>query len=1030
MKLLLTVISLFAASFAFAQNITVTGTVTDAAGGESLLGAYIQVKGTNTGTMADDNGKYTISCASNAVLVFSYIGYDNVEIPVEGKTVVNAALKSANVLNEVIVTSGYGVATKGTFTGAASVVKSDKLQIPVSSFEKALQGNAAGVMSVSNSGQPGAGQSVTIRGIGSIQGGTSPLYVVDGIPIATGNFGNMTQTASTASSDNINALSSLNPNDIETLVVLKDAAATSIYGSRASNGVILITTKRGASGKTQFNLKMSTGFSSRTTKNFNTLNKDEYIDFLTDARANAGFKDGVININGKDINGYIAKTFPVRNAQQDLYNYDWSKDAYNDSAPTYAIDLSARGGNEKTKFFASLSYMDQQGIVKKTDLTRYSGRITVDHKVNDKLSFTAGINLSYNDQQSPMTTSGYYINPVFASLMYAPIDPARITPGSFLYSGGKMIPHYPENGLNIDNTVTYANANFVANQEYDDFSSRTARAISNLGAQWEIIDGLILKGVGGLDYFYLTESDWKDPRPKGNSSSYLRGTSETSVGENLVWNETVTLNYIKTFGDHSMNLMIGQESQGSDYRNVDATKQDFPGRDYHQLSSGATNNAIEGTRYGSNLASFFANGNYNYNNKYFVSASIRRDGSSKLSVDNRWSTFWSVGASWKIAQENFAKDLKWLSSATLRASYGTTGNSSGIGSYAAQGLFGAGSNYNGSAGIYPSQIANPNLGWERSESFNIALDFAFLNGRIGGSIEWYNRDTKDLLLDMPLSFTSGFSKITSNVGAINNKGIELSLNATPIQTKNFSWNVDFNITHNKNKITKLVDDAPIDNSPWRYQVGYDIQTFYTRPWAGVNPADGRPMYYDKNGELIYTTNGYGELRQMGASAAPKFYGGLTTRFNFYGVDLALMFYYTYGGKIYDSSWGNATSLGNRGLYNQHSSVSTDRWRKEGDIVQYPKAYYGYSSAVYGVATDRLIFDGSYIRLRDITVGYTLPKKWLDAIGFTGVRIYGQASNLFTASKFPDADPEVGRSGYYYMGYPNAKTITFGIDLKF
>lgn len=702
--------------------ITVSGIITDATDGSPLPGATVTQKDAKNTVVADLDGKYSIRVPENSTLLVQFLGMQDKEVNVGKSSSLNVALNpDSEMLGEVVVTSGYGVAQRGTFTGAASVVKNEKLQIPVTSFDKALQGNASGVLSVSNSGQPGAGQSVTIRGIGSIQAGTTPLYVVDGIPIATGNYGNMTQTAATESSDNLNALSSLNPNDIESITVLKDASATSIYGSRASNGVILITTKRGAQGKTQFDLKLSTGFSNRTTKNFKTLDKDQYIDYLTESLVNAGYSNATTNVNGVPVNTTIVNTFPVRTDQKDFYAFDWDKYAYNENAPIYTADFSIRGGNEKTQFYTSLSYLNQEGIVTKTGLKRYSGRVNIDHKINTKVKFGVNLNLSYNDQESPMTSSGYYVNPVFASMLYAPIDPGVIQPGSFLYNSktGNFADFYPQNGLNIDNMVTYANANFIANQYYDDFSSRTARAIAGTTVQWNILDELVFKGVAGLDYFYLTETEWKDPRPRGNSASYQKGLSETSVGENLIWNETLTLNYIKSFGKHNVNVMLGQETQGSDYRYVDGSKQDFPGTDLHQISSGSVNYAVYGSRRGFNLASFFATANYNYDSRYFLSASVRRDGSSKLSTDNRWSTFWSVGGSWRLSNESFAKSWNWLTSATLRASYGTTGNSSGIGEYAAQGLYSAGANYNAMPGIYPSQIANPNLSWEISESTNI-----------------------------------------------------------------------------------------------------------------------------------------------------------------------------------------------------------------------------------------------------------------------------------------------------------------------
>jgi TonB-linked SusC/RagA family outer membrane protein len=1015
-----------------AQSKSISGKVFSADDGQPVIGATILVKGTNSTFITDIEGNFKVTLQKNdKVLQISYVGMKTIEV--EAKNGMAIQLEpDLKQMNEVIVTASYGVAIKGTLTGASSVIKGEKLDIPVTSFDKALQGNATGVLSMANSGQPGSGQSVIIRGIGSINASTTPLYIVDGVPVSTGNYGNMTQTAATASSDNINAMANINPEDIESVTVLKDASATSIYGSRASNGVIVITTKRGKAGKTLFELNTSTGYSTRTSKNFTTLNKDQYVDYMTDALVNAGYSNATVDVNGKQVNALIANNFLVRNDQKDFYNYDWFSQAYNDNAPTYKADLSARGGNDKTQFFMSLGYLDQSGIVVKTGLKRYSGRLNIDHQASSKLKFSTNINLSYNDQQSPMTTSGYYINPIFGALMYAPIDPGTISPGSFLYNPttSAYTPYAPDNGVNINNLTTYSNANFIANKMYDEFSSRTARLLGDVSMQWTIIDGLIFKGVAGIDYFYLTEQAWNDPRPKGNSASYNRGTAETSVGENKIINETATLNYLKQFSGHSFNFLVGQETKSSDYRNVDGIKQDFPGI-IHVISAGATSYALYGTRYGSTLASFFSSLNYNYDNKYFGSASLRSDASSSLSPDQRWGTFWSLGGSWKIANESFLKDVKWVNNLTLRASYGTSGNSAGIGSYAYMGLYGGGANYNGLSGIYPSQISNQNLAWEKNANGNIGLDFSILNSRLGGTVEVYDRRTSDLLLNAPLSYTSGFSSILSNIGEISNRGIEFSLNAVPVLTKAVTWNVDLNISSNSNKIEKLNNGSDIISSPFIYRVGKDIQTFYTRPWAGVNPADGRAMYYDANGEIIYNIIQAGENRKESGSAAPKFYGGLTNKVTFFNFDLSFMFYFTYGNKIYDSSWLTATGDGAGGFRNQHVSIATDRWRKEGDIAQYPKAVYGYAAATYGgYGMDKIIFDGSYIRLRDITLGYSVPKSVINYLKMNSIRVYFQGTNLLTFTRFPDADPEVGTTGYYYLGYPNAKTMTVGLNLKF
>lgn len=1023
---------LLSVGFTVAQTTRISGTVVDS-NGEPVISATVVVKGTTVGTVTDSDGKFSINVSEErSILVFRLVGMQTTEARAAANMKV-VMEQDENVLEEIVINASYGVAKSGSQFGAKSTISSDRLEVPLTSFDKALQGNAAGVQSISNSGQPGAGQQVIIRGVGTINGGTTPLYVLDGIAIATGNLGNMTQTASTSSADNLNPLSNLNPNDIENITILKDAASTAIYGSRASNGVVFITTKKGKAGKTQFNLKMSTGFSSRTNSKLNVMNKDQYIDYLTEARLNAGYSDGTTKVNGKDINSFIANNFRVRNAAGDLYDFDWQDATFKNSAPVSTIDFSARGGNEKTKFFLSLSMLDQDGIVIDTYLKRYTGRINLDHTVNNNVKLGLNTVGSYNVQRSPMTTGGYYVSPVFGAAMYSPLDAGIIAAGSSLYnsSNGTLTPLDP--GPNIDYITTYANANFLANSAYDDFSSRTARNITNAYAQWSFLNDFILKGTVGYDYYYLTEEEWRDARPKGNSASYGHGLAETSVTEQYTWNENITLNYIKTIADsHNLNFLAGQETQGEGYRYSGGIAQDFPGSYFHYMSQGATPYNVYGARFASTLASFFGTVNYDFDQKYYLSASLRSDGSSRLSKDNRWSTFWSVGGSWKVNKENFLKDVNLINNLALRASYGTSGNQSGISRYAALALY-SGVGYNAGSGLYPSQIENPKLTWEKTASIDLGLEFSVFNNRLDGTIDWYRRNTTDALLNTQLSRTTGFENITSNVGELYNTGIEVALNGTIVRTKDILWKLGFNITSNKNRITKLYEGDDIINGQFIYREGEDVHSLYTYRWAGVNPADGRPMYYDKDGEIMYAYNEKGDTREIVGSASPKFYGGLNTTLNAFGFDLSMSFYYTYGNKVYDASWMMFTSAGNRGLWNQYEVVATDRWRKEGDIVAHPKAYYGYTSTVYGTTTDKSVFDGSYIRLRDLTLGYNMPVKWLRPVGLEGLRIYMQGTNLLTFTKFPDYDPEVGGgrlAGYYYLGYPNARTITFGLDVKF
>jgi TonB-linked SusC/RagA family outer membrane protein len=943
------------------------------------------------------------------------------------------ALESIAMELEDVVVVGYGVAAKGGAPfGAKATVTGEKLEVPVTSFDKALQGNVAGLSSLSNSGQPGAGQQVVIRGQGSINSSSSPLYIVDGVPVASGNYGNMTQTDKSASADNITALSSLNPNDIETVTVLKDAAAISIYGSRAANGVILITTKQGKAGKTRFNLKVSQGFSNRVTDNLKMMNKDQYLEYITEAVVNAGGSDATIDVAGKQVNKWVAGQFLVRNANKDFYDFDWQKAAYNKNAPVTTADFSASGGTDNTKFFTSVSFLDNAGVVIDTYLKRYTGRVNLDHTVNRHMKFGVNTTLSYNVQRSAMSTSGYFVNPIFGASMYAPIDPGMIDEGSYLYNAATGAFSPLAAGPNIDYLTTYVNANFLANSAYDDFASRTAKNITNGYIQWSLADGLILKGVAGYDYFYLTEEEWKDPRPKGNSASFGHGLAESSITEQFRWNETVTLNYIKTFADvHNVNILLGQEAQEEGYRNAGGVAQDFPGDYFHYMSQGATPYNVYGARYASSLASFFSAANYNYNNKYFLSASLRGDASSRLSKDNRWSAFWSVGGSWKVKHESFLADISLINDLTLRASYGTSGSQAGIGRYAALGLY-SGVAYNSGSGIFPTQIANPALSWEVAHSLDIGLDVSVFNNRLGATVDFYRKNTKDILLDTPISRTTGFESITSNVGEMYNQGLEVEIHGTPVQTKDVVWTVGLNLASNKNRITKLYKGQEIVSGVYIFREGEDMHAFYAYRWAGVNPEDGSPMYYDKNGNIMKQATG-ADNRAIVGSATPDVYGGLSTKVTAFGFDLSMMFYYTFGGKIYNSSWMLFSGAGNRGFWNQIEAVHTDRWRKPGDIADYPKAYYGYPSATYGANTSKNVFDGSYVRLRDITLGYSLPKNWVNAVKLQDVRLYMQGVNLLTFTKYPGDDPEVGGgqfAGYYYLGYPNAKTVTFGVDIKF
>ena len=1003
---LLVTMVVFGVGSALGQTKTVSGKVTSSDGNQPLPGVNVFVKSSPTiGTMTDIDGNFTLkNIPANAkIIVIRFVGYQTLELPVSS-SFGNVILQTETQKIDEVIVVGYGVQKKGTFTGAASVVKSASIQNqPITSADKALQGSAPGLVTQSTSGQPGSGQKIIIRGIGSITAGTDPLWIIDGVPVATGNYGLMTSTGQTDYSDNSNVLAGLNPNDIESMTVLKDASATSIYGSRAANGVILVTTKKGKSGKTIYNLSIQTGVSSRTNDKLKMLNRDQYMEYMYDA---APASWGYTSV--QDAIDDFKTIFPV-DKDGNLYDFDWMKAAYDDAAPTYNADFSARGGNDKTKFYVSASYMDQTGIVKDNSyLKRYTFRTNIDNTPNDWVKFGVNTTLSLTDQSTPLTTSSYYANPVMASVMLPPVD-AGIIDGEPVFKPVSM------------------SANFLSYAKYNKQESRNYRAITNAYAEVNLLKDLTYKAQFGVDFMTINENQWDDMKVSGNTAVDKGGRASASNVENMILNVTNTLQYSKTFLEKlNTNILVGHEIQSENYRDLYGSIEGFPSSDFKQLGSGTNPTDASGSRSQSRLASLISKADLNWDSKYYISASLRRDGSSRFGLNNRYANFWSIGGSWTISNEDFIKSIEWINSLKLRASYGTQGNSS-IGRYASLGLYSGGYNYNGMPGTAPSQISNNDLTWESQKSFNVGLDFQTFQGRFGGTVEFYEKNTDDLLLSTPLSSTTGFTSTTKNIGSIRNRGVEVSLNGTPLKIADFTWTVDANVSKNINEVTKLNNGQDISNGYKIIREGEDIQSFYTFPWAGVNIADGRPMWYDQNGEIIYSPSGGNFQKAICGSAAPKWTGGLTNTFSYKGLQISAQIYFQYGNKIMDSQFRMFESFGGRSLFNQDINA-LNRWKKPGDVTDYPKPVYG--NTTYYTATDRYLFDGSFIRLRNLNISYSLPKEWVSKIKMDNVRIFAQGNNLLTITKYKGFDPEVGISGEPWFGYPNVKTISIGLDVKF
>lgn len=977
----------------WAQN-PITGKVTDS-DGATLPGATVRAVGfSGVGTVTDMDGNYSLEVPQGATnLIFSFVGMKEKTVAINGQSTINVVLEAGDIGLEEVVIVAYGSAKKGSITGSMEVVKAEKLdRIPSASFEKMLQGNVSGLQVTTASGQPGSGAEVRIRGISSISAGNEPLYIIDGMPIITGALARTDQNTDGTGSDVLsNTLSNLNPDDIATISVLKDASATALYGSRAANGVILITTKSGQAGKTKINFASQFGMSARTTNNFNVLNATEYMELVQEGAINAGMTpEAALLYSGTD-----------------AVNTNWLDEAFRSDAPTQSYKLSASGGTDKTRFFVSGEYFDQEGIALGSYLERMSSRINIEHDINKSMKFGLRFAPSYSNSGMPLTSSAYFISPVTGSYLMRPNVPARNEDGTAYFDQGG-----PTGG-----------ASFLGVDDYNDQGITTLRLLGSTYFQYEIIPGLIFKTQIGQDLADVQEQEWDDPRNPGNTAEG-KGRATRRNTRQLIWTNTNTLNWTKTFNqDHNVGVLLGHEAQSSLYTAMDVSAEDFPGTELRELSAGATPVTSWSSATDYKYLSVFGQTEYNYKGRYYFKANFRRDGSSKFGSNNKWANFWSTGLTWRISEEAFMESLTFIDNMKLRASHGTVGNSD-VSNYAWQGLYGYGSDYLGNPGSAPSQIENPDLTWETSATSNVGLDIEFLK-RFNVTAELYHIETTNLLLYVPISSTSGFTSALKNVGSMRNQGVEWSLGAK-ILTGEFKWNVDVNMTINENEILELNNDEDIIDGTKIRRVGEPYQTFYLQEWAGVNPANGNALWYDEDGNI---TDNYSEAsREIVGTADPKFYGGFTNSLSFKGFSLDFFFFYNYGNEIYNNTSRITSSDGAFANFNQ-STDQLDRWQNPGDISENPQRINGNPTSSNQQST-RWLEDGSYLRLKNLTFAYSVPKDILAKVKISSAKIYFQGLNLYTFTNFKGLDPEQALNGTHWFIYPNAKTYTIGINLGF
>lgn len=988
--LLLTLLAFVAVQVVCAQSKRITGTVTTA-DQTTLPGVSIVVKGTTSGTITDVDGKYSLNVPSDAKeLVFSFIGMRTKTVEIGTLTVIDVVMEADVVSMDEVLVTGYGTTTREANTGSVGVVKSEELaDVPEVSFDKMLGGKVAGVQVTSTSGQPGSNSQIRIRGISSLTAGNEPLYVVDGIPVMSGDQTYFTNTG--------NALSMINPNDIESITVLKDAAAASIYGSRAANGVILITTKSGKVGKSTISVRGSYGVTSLANdNNYGPMTPEQLVTFMRDAVVNAGL-DPDDPTNGKYYVPYSLLGLPQTNWMDELTRYGSIKN----------VEVSVNGGDDKTKHFTSVGYNKTDGVFYGVDYQKFQVRSNIDHTVSDKLKIGVKSNLAYIDANDVAMQSLYYVNPAFGGMIIDPWTPVKNEDGTYNLS-------IPEN----------ANTNPRATAEYDDQWEKQYRGQLTGFVEWKPMKGLTLASKNSADVavgegrrYWSKEADY--------SGTATLQVSNTKYSQ-LTTSNTATYNtYLMDV--HSIRLLAGQEATSHQYNqyyiyspNVDPAIP-FPNT--------ASSDEDQGD-YGEGkwtMMSFFGNFEYNYNSKYYLKASLRTDGSSKFGENNRWGTFYSLGASWNAHEESFLESADFLNTLKLRLSYGVNGNDN-IGVYEHWGIYSS-TQYNGVVGMAPSQPANPDLTWEVNTAYNAGLDFGFFD-QLSGSFEIYKRVTTDMLLSTKISMTSGFSTLTKNVGSVSNQGWEFLLNWDVLSGGEVNWTLGANISHNKSEILDLAGQEEFinaNNGRIIHRVGESLYNFYLYDYAGVNPVNGEALWYDEEGLL---TNVAADARQIIAgSPEPKYIGGINTDLSWKGLSLSVALEYKLGAQVLIEENRYVNGDGYLWGVNQ-ANTALDYWKKPGDITRNPKPIASNSTQSNQYYSTRWMYNGDYLRVKNVTLSYSLPKKWVNKIKMEDLRIYGSAVNPYTFHDVDFWDPERGTQGTGFGIYPQTKSFVVGLDIKF
>ena len=1017
------------AQVAFGQQKALTGTIVSSSDGTPIVGATVQDKSSGQFAISDEKGQFKIFASEKASnLLIMCLGFRDYNLPITSATNYQVMMEpDAMMLDETMVIA-YGQGKKTSFTGSASVVKKEDLQkISTSNVSQALQGLSAGVQVINNSGQPGSSGSITIRGIGSMNASSSPLYVVDGV----------------AYSGNINAIA---PSDIESMTVLKDASATALYGSRAANGVIVITTKKGQSEQGKVSFRANVGFASLAVALPEVLSPNEYAQAtwlsLYNQNIDAGYSvaDAGALAASTVSNEFKVHPFPSANIvdangnplykESDYLFYgDWRGETMKSRArQEYNIDLSGKTGN--STYFFSAGYLDDKGIFTTQQFNRISARANVTTKVKDWLEFGTNTSFAHSLTDSPAGSSTVWcirtMPSIFNIYQYDPATGKYKTDanGNYLYDYGS-------------DRSGWAGWNLLADAAYNSYKTYNDQISTRDYIDVRFIPGLNFRSTISLDY-YINKYDGYSSAEFGSSAG-VGGSAYKSYDRNVSTTWTNLLTFNRQFGMHNLGVLLGEESYTRTVAGLSAGREGFPFSGLEELSSAAVSSSSSSYADNYRLLSFFSRLEYDYNDKYYVSASLRTDGTSRFSPSARWGYFWSLGASWRINNEDFLSDVKWIDNLKLKASYGAVGNDNLSSWYCYQGLYATGYNDMNNSGVVISRLPNEGLKWETNLQANFGVDFALFR-KLTGSIEYFDRKSKDLLFSMPMAPSTGFSGIDRNIGDVKNYGVEFNLDYQVFNRDNFQWSMNLNATHYENVITHLPQDE-MTAGVFKWREGQSRYNFWGSKYAGVNPDNGNDQYWmnvygtDSKGNRVIVDRVLTEntsdvtsddQKQYLGSSLPAIFGGYSNTFKIFDFDLSVMLYYSIGGLLYDTDYSQMVAY--RTGFGLHPDVLTDTWTPENPNARLPRM----NKNAQETFSNKYLYDNTFVRLRNVTLGYSLPKNLLSRVNMDQVRVYVQGDNLMTfgSAAKRGTDPEQSISGQTDNRFPTTKNVTFGVQVTF